>query len=329
MKENFEGKIKLSIVIPVYNVEDTIERAVESIFLNDFKNIEVLLIDDGSTDNSGLICDELSKKLDKVYCYHKDNGGLSSARNYGLKRISGELIAFLDSDDYFLPECIDKVIDDFKNNNPEIVCFGLKKGKTEEDAIELISSRKIGSSNSEAVELLFKSKAIDFYAWNKVFKKEIFNNIEFPEGKLYEDMVPIYHAFKAAHTIDILDFAGIFYFQNGDSIVYQDFNPKQYDNIIQRKILLNDVKKDFPEFLNLAIARLVDGYLSTGFKIGNSKRDNLDRKKYYNTSKVEIKEILKKVKGNKEVSFAKRVALYLYLTNSGLYSVLYKKILRK
>lgn len=329
MKENLENEIKLSIVIPVYNVETTIERAVQSLFANDYSNIEVLLIDDGSTDNSGVICEELSKKSDRIHCYHKENGGLSSARNYGLKRISGDLIAFLDSDDYYLPGCIDKVMDDFQKNTPEIICFGLKKGKTEEEAIELIGNRQVGCSNTEAVELLFKSKAIDFYAWNKVFKKEIFKTIEFPEGKLYEDMVPIYHAFKMAQTIDILDFTGIFYFQNSNSIVYQDFNPKQYDNIIQRKILLNNVKADFPDLLNLAIARLVDGYLSTGFKIGLSKRENPERKKYYEISKMEIKSLLKEIKLNREVSFAKRIALYLYLFNSNLYSVLYKQILKK
>lgn len=329
MKESSENNNKLSIVIPVYNVESTVERAVQSLFANSYKNIEVLLIDDGSTDNSGIICEELSKRSDKIYCYHKENGGLSSARNYGLKRTSGNLITFLDSDDYYLPGCIDKVMDDFKINAPEIICFGLKKGKTEENAIELISNRQIGCNNSDAIELLFKSKAIDFYAWNKVFKKEVFCDIEFPEGKLYEDMVPIYHAFKKAQTIDILDFAGIFYFQNSSSIVYQDFNPKQYDNITQRKILLNNVKTDFPKFLNLAIARLVDGYLSTGFKIGFSKRENSDRKKYYDISKVEIKNLLREVKNNSEIPFTKKIALYLYLFNSDLYSVLYKQILKK
>lgn len=87
MKENSENKMKLSIVVPVYNVETTIERAVQSLFENKYKNIEVLLIDDGSTDNSGVICKGLSKKSDKIYCYHKENGGLSSARNFGLKKL--------------------------------------------------------------------------------------------------------------------------------------------------------------------------------------------------------------------------------------------------
>lgn len=329
MKVNSENDLKLSIVVPVYNVEATVERAVESLFDNNFKNIEVLLIDDGSTDNSGMICEELANKSDKISCYHKKNGGLSSARNYGVKRASGNLIAFLDSDDYYLPGCIDEVMSDFQKHAPDIICFGLKKGKDESNSVELIHDRKIGCGNSEAVELLFKSKAVDFYAWNKVFKKEIIDNIEFPEGKLYEDMVPIYSAFKAAQAIDILDFIGIFYFQNSNSIVYQDFNPKQYDNITQRKILLDKIKIDFPKFLNLANARLVDGYLSTGFKIGLSNEENPEKKKYYDISKTEIKSLLKEIRSNEEISLTKRIALHLYLLNSSLYSVLYKKILKK
>lgn len=329
MKENSENSFKLSIVVPVYNVEDTLERAVQSLFDNDFGNIEVLLIDDGSTDSSGQICEELSRTSEKIYCFHKENGGLSSARNYGLKRVSGDLVAFLDSDDYYLPGCIDKVMSDFQINTPDIVCFGLKKGKTEANSIEFIGDRQISCSNAEAIELLFNSKAVDFYAWNKIFKKKLFDNVEFPEGKLYEDMMPVYQTFKTARTIDILDFAGIFYFQNSNSIVYQDFNPKQYDNITQRKVLLDEVTKDFPEFINLANARLIDGYLSTGFKIGLSKKDSPERNHFYNTSKMEIRSLLKEIKGSREVSYTKRLALYLYLVNPNLYSILYKQILKK
>lgn len=329
MKENSENSFKLSIVVPVYNVEDTLERAVQSLFDNDFGNIEVLLIDDGSTDSSGQICEELTKTSEKIYCFHKENGGLSSARNYGLERVSGDLVAFLDSDDYYLPGCIDKVMNDFQINTPDIVCFGLKKGKTEANSIEFIGDRQISCSNAEAIELLFNSKAVDFYAWNKIFKKKLFDNVEFPEGKLYEDMMPVYQTFKTARTIDILDFAGIFYFQNSNSIVYQDFNPKQYDNITQRKVLLDEVTKDFPEFINLANARLIDGYLSTGFKIGLSKKDSPERNHFYNTSKMEIRSLLKEIKGSREVSYTKRLALYLYLVNPNLYSILYKQILKK
>lgn len=329
MKVSLESKVMLSVIVPVYNVETTLERAVKSLFDNKFNNIEVLLIDDGSTDKSGDICERLSRNSDNVFCYHKENGGLSSARNYGLRKAKGSLIAFLDSDDYYLPGCIDLVMKDFLKNSPDIICFGLKKGKNEEDSIELLHKEYVRCDGTEGVKLLFESKAVDFYAWNKIFRKEIINDIEFPVGKLYEDMVPIYKAFKKANTIDILNFAGVFYFQNDSSIVYQEFNPKQYDNITQRKILLDDVKSDYPLFLNLAYARLVDGYLSTGFKIGLSNRSNPDRERYYEKSKLEVRNLQREIKGKREISLIKRIALHLYLINSRLYSILYKQILKK
>ncbi|MDT2820798.1 glycosyltransferase family 2 protein [Enterococcus devriesei] len=327
MNLNLENK--LSIVVPVYNVETTIERAVQSLFENEYKNVEVLLIDDGSTDTSGTICDKLSKKSDNIYCYHKENGGLSSARNYGLKKVNGNFIAFLDSDDYYLPGCIDRVMNDFQENDPDIVCFGLKKGKTEDESIELVEKKKIGCNTSEAVELLFRSKATDFYAWNKVFKRHLFNDIEFPEGKLYEDMVPIYHAFKKAKTVDILDFTGIFYFQNSNSIVYQDFNPKQYDNISQRKILLEYINIEFPELSAQANNRVIDGYLSTGFKIANSSSNNIGSLKTYKASKKEVSKLLSDHEFKKTITITRKIAIYIYILNAKLYRFLYKLVLKK
>lgn len=329
MKANSESKTMLSVVIPVFNVETTIERAVKSVFKNEFHNFEIILINDGSTDNSGEICEKLSKASDKIYCYHKENGGLSSARNYGIKKARGKLISFLDSDDYYLSGCLDRVIKDYYENSPDIISFGLKKGENEWDSIEFVENKKIGCNNVEAVELLFKSKAVDFYAWNKVFKKSLFTSIEFPEEKLYEDMVPIYQVFKTAQTVDILNFAGIFYFQNGNSIVYQDFSLRQYDNIDQRKILLKNIREDYPHFVYLAYIRLVDGYLSTGFKIAMSKRNNLQTLEAYNVSKREIADLFSEMDYKKRIPILKRIALFLYRTNLSLYGFLYKKVLKK
>ncbi|HBM6673881.1 TPA: glycosyltransferase family 2 protein, partial [Enterococcus faecium] len=138
-----------------------------------------------------------------------------------------------------------------------------------------------------------------------------------------------YEAFRAASKIDILPFSGIFYYQNNDSIVYQSFNSKQYDNILQRKILVDEVKKDYPRLINLANARLVDGYLSTGFKITGKNQNQKEKQKYYNQSKREIKSIYSKIRSNNEISIAKKLALFLYLINPKTYFILYKKVLKK
>ncbi|HAP9445642.1 TPA: glycosyltransferase family 2 protein, partial [Enterococcus faecium] len=217
MNQNLEKQTKLSIIIPFYNAKNTLKRAVDSVLTQGYPNIEILLIDDGSTDGSSDIGDEIANLESKVACYHLENAGPSVARNCGIKEATGNLVGFLDSDDYFLPDCFNNVLKDYHRNYPDIIAFGLSKGKNIENANLFVPEKKIGCSSEEAIEQMFRSKAVDFYVWNKFFKRELFNHIVFPENKLYEDMVPMYEAFRAASKIDILPFSGIFYYQNNDS----------------------------------------------------------------------------------------------------------------
>ncbi len=329
MKKNLENSIKLSIIIPFYNAKKTLERAVDSVISQEYKNIEILLIDDGSTDGSDRVCAKITKDRKNIFYYAIEKGGVSAARNIGLEKACGDVICFLDSDDYYLSGCFYKVLEDFYQNNPDIVAFGFRKGASEENSLKLIP-QKSGTLNShEGIEQLFRDKAIDFYLWNKFFKRELFSHITFPEGKLYEDMVPTYEAFKMASKIDILDFSGIFYYQNNESIVYQSFNKNQYDNVTQRKILLNKINQDFPELLSLAKSRLIDGYLSTGFKISKEDLNQEIPKEYYVKSVKEIKIFSKEIKNDKEVSFLKKIALKLYMISPKVYFILYKNYLGK
>ncbi|HBT4478988.1 TPA: glycosyltransferase family 2 protein, partial [Enterococcus faecium] len=105
MNQNLEKQTKLSIIIPFYNAKNTLRRAVDSVLTQGYPNIEILLIDDGSTDGSSDIGDEIANLESKVACYHLENAGPSVARNYGIKEATGNLVGFLDSDDYFLPDC--------------------------------------------------------------------------------------------------------------------------------------------------------------------------------------------------------------------------------
>ncbi|EKR9295957.1 glycosyltransferase family 2 protein, partial [Enterococcus faecalis] len=297
--------IKISFIVPVFNVQDTLVRAVQSIEgqLKE-ENYEIILIDDGSTDKSGEVAEKIKKKNSKINVYHKKNGGLSSARNYGLERASGELIAFLDSDDYYLPDTFSKILATFENEQNDMTIFGLVKGNEQKEE-SMIPYAKVEIETVNGIKRLFEDKSVDFYAWNKVYRKSLFKEVRFPEGKLYEDMVPIYQVSKKARQITFIDIAGIYYYQNENSIVHQRFKEKQYDNIQQRKILLENVKNDFPELNNLAYARLGDGYLSTGFKI-TTKPIN---KSFLIKTRNEVKILLPKLRKNTKFSRAKQLAL--------------------
>lgn len=333
MKRNCEFKeAVLSIIVPVYNVQDTLERAVLSIIQQKLEDFEIILIDDGSTDKSGAICDQLAEKYTAIKAYHKKNGGLSDARNFGIKKAVGELVTFLDSDDYYINNVLVKVLMHYKKKNRliDIICFGLEKGTIREQALKLQPEKKENLTNREAISEMLTNKSVDFYAWNKVYKTSLFQTIQFPVGKLYEDMVPVFQLFKKAERIDVLDVCGIFYYQNQESIVYQNFNAKQYDNIDQRKILLGLIIENFPDLKQRANSRLADGYLSTGFKIsGGLKNKDNKAKTYYDFSTQELKKLWLNNEFTSSISTSKKMALSLYRFMPELYYYLYKFVLRK
>ncbi|MBP1043668.1 glycosyltransferase family 2 protein [Vagococcus sp. BWB3-3] len=320
----------VSVIVPVYNVEKTLNRAIESIIKqsSDQYDLEIILVNDGSTDSSSTICEDWASKCSEIVCYHKENGGLSSARNYGLKKASGSIISFLDSDDYFMDNTFFQVIPFFIENEIDIAVFGIEKGSLTESTKLTVTDRIIDNKEKN-IEQLFTEKAVDFYAWNKIYRSTLFKEIAYPEGKLYEDVMPTYQLVNASSRISYHSIVGIFYFQNPDSIVYQHFNSKQYDNIDQRKILLNSIRIDYPQLLPLAISKLADGYLSTGYKITSVKGNETEREQYLTKIRHDIKNNEEKIVGNKAVPLTKRMALRLLLMNGNLYNRLYKLVLKK
>ncbi|BAL62342.1 glycosyltransferase family 2 protein [Melissococcus plutonius] len=317
----------LSIIVPVYNVEKTIERAVKSIINQSYKNLEIILVNDGSTDKSGQIIEKLAEDYNIISAYHKENGGLSSARNYGIARASGEIIGLLDSDDYYMPDFFENVIPYFNQEELDIVAFGFVKGNDKLKKYYLPEQKTL--SNTQAIiKELFINQSVDFYAWNKFYRRKLFKNIEYPEGRLYEDVIPTYELMKKTRKVQYLSIAGLFYYQNPESIIYQQFNPRQYDNIDQRIVLLKKIRQEFPELTNLAQKKLIDGYLSTGFKLTTKTKDSRDQKKYLKKLRNEIKQQYFKLMTTSS-PLTKKLALNLLYINAPLYNKLYKLILKK
>lgn len=181
-------KKKISIVIPVYNVENYLKECVDSLINQEQSNLtEIILIDDGSKDTSGLICDEYSNKYDNVIVIHQQNSGQSKARNNGIKKSSGEYIMFVDSDDYLDDEkIISKILRIIELNSPDLIMYGFKKMYENSDKVY---EKKIISGNIDIKKLIEKN----YYKgcpWDKIIKKKILidNNIFFPEGMLSEDI---------------------------------------------------------------------------------------------------------------------------------------------
>ena len=178
----------ISVIIPVYNVENYVEKCVESVINQTWDNLEIILVDDGSKDLSGLLCDKLAEKYKNVQVIHQENKGLSVARNVGLEKSKGEWIAFLDSDDWIEPEMYQILHDTAVNNNTLISsCFSRdiidgKAAHVEEDGrVKILNHRDI-------INGLLSGKTMRFEVWNKLWNRELIGDVRFVPGQVAEDV---------------------------------------------------------------------------------------------------------------------------------------------
>ncbi len=211
---------KISVIVPVYNVEKYLERCVESIFKQTYKNIEIILVDDGSTDNSGKICDKFLKKDERVKVIHKENGGLSDARNAGLEILSGKYIMFVDSDDWISPAMVEKMYRVLKLYNTELVVCEPIYAYENYISMPKLSGKSFMLDKENALELLIADRKFRTNAWNKLYSRKLWMNIRFPKGKHYEDVRTMYNIYELCDNIAFLDQGLYYYFQREQSIVH-------------------------------------------------------------------------------------------------------------
>ena len=210
---------KISIIVPVYNVEKYLEKCLKSIISQTYKNLEIIVVNDGSIDNSLEICKKFEKIDKRIKVIDKENGGLSDARNAGLKIATGDYIGFVDSDDYIAEDMFETLGKLLKEHNAEISIVSYYEMMDN----RLLDVQKDGTldimNKEEAIKELLIDKKIQSYAWNKLFKKEIFEGIIFPTGKNFEDIATTLLLFEKADKIVRLEEPKYFYLRRNDSIV--------------------------------------------------------------------------------------------------------------
>lgn len=234
----------ISIIVPVYNVEKYIEKCVNSIINQTYKNIEIILVDDGSKDRSGEICDELKLKDNRIKIIHKQNGGLSDARNAGMKIANGNYIGFVDSDDYIKEDMFETLYELCKKYNSDISIVSYYE-IYHDKVIGVRDSKKLYELNKiDAMKEILIDRAIQSYAWNKLFKRELFEQIEFPTNKNFEDIATTLLLFERADKVVLLEDPKYYYVRRDDSIVgnrnYKTY--KDYLDVIYDKYLYLDGK---------------------------------------------------------------------------------------
>lgn len=192
----------ISIIVPVYNIEDYLPQCIDSLLAQSYVNIELLLVDDGSTDGSGRIADSYAKRDHRVRVFHQPNGGISSARNTGLDAMHGDYVMFVDGDDFVEMDYCKTALELALEHQVDIVAFGFNKYWPDHDKyIPLKTSHSRLMDKESAIRELIRRRDVMFnYVWNKIFARHLFDGIRFPVGRSFEDLAILYLLFDKAST---------------------------------------------------------------------------------------------------------------------------------
>jgi len=212
------GKL-VSIIIPVYNVEAYVEKCIESVKSQSYSQLEIILVDDGSTDESGVYCDRQAVSDSRIKVIHKKNGGLSDARNAGLDIATGEYIFFADSDDYIKSDAIGKLVEQLEQDDCDVVACGIEMVWDDETLNRPFTAETSGMwDGRQAVLEMQRNNTICSVAWNKLYRASLWKDIRFPVGKLHEDEYTTYKILYKSGRVEFIPDMLYCYYQRSTGI---------------------------------------------------------------------------------------------------------------
>ena len=307
-----ENNDLISIIVPIYKVEKYLRVCINSIIGQTYKNIEIILVDDGSPDNCGEICEEYSKMDFRIKVIHKKNGGLSDARNVGIQNSNGKYICFVDSDDYIDSKFVEILYNSIIKNDVRIAQCGIKKVTQNSKIIE-----SIGYENSEVKDSkqmlkdLYDTHWENILVWNKMYLKQSFEDVRFPKGKIHEDEFTTHKVLYKVEKISIVDSYLYNYRQNEDSITGKKFNLKRLDILEAIESRLDFFQKNkenelYKLTLENYLAVLRNMYINVEKYISDSTKIKKELKnKYMEKCKILLK--------NYDITFLKIIKMKLFI----------------
>lgn len=286
---------KLSVIIPVFRTEKYLEKCLLSVLSQSYPDLEIILVDDGSDDSCPAICDKYASEYEKIKVIHKSNGGLSSARNVGLEKATGDFVTFVDSDDYIENDMYSYMMS--ARENCDIVCcshFVEKDGKkTKAPSFE----EKTVLDTDSAVREILKDGKVKNYVWNKIFRRELFSDVRFPEGMAFEDIPVTPVLFTKANLVCVLPDAKYNYIIRSDSISKTESIANLCDRFRAHLMRYDALSDKYPEERAtmqkqmLHAARLLAFGLSQQYSEENSEIAFETCFSYYKERKEEIVEL--------------------------------------
>lgn len=248
---------KISVIVPVYKVEPFLDRCVQSIVNQSYSNLEIILVDDGSPDKCPTMCDAWAKKDSRIKVIHKENGGLSDARNVGMSIATGELVGFVDSDDWIAPNMYQHLYDLMVKDNSDIVACGIKMIWEDKTPSRILTKSGCCVLNKEeAMRAIIEESWLKQPVWNKLYKMALIRDIHFPVGKYHEDVFWSYQAIARAERVSVSDHVGYFYVQRSGSIMGEGYSLKRLDAVEAKYQMLEFIRRNYPTLVSVCETEL-------------------------------------------------------------------------
>ncbi len=309
----------ISVIVPIYNMEKYLNKCVDSILNQTYSNIEILLIDDGSTDLSVKICDEYMKTDSRIKVFHKKNGGLSDAKNFGIKKASGKYVAFVDSDDWIENNMYENMYYKLKDTKSNIVVCGRYIEYENGEKKEWYNKNEIIMNKEQSLIYLNSFYNFDMSSCDKLYEKSLFDNIEFPYGKRCEDAYTTYLLFNKADRVTYIPKCFYHYFQRSGSISRNEKINMDYIYAAEEQLEFFTTK--YPHLRYIAETNYAFSVKSI-FQVSVERKLQLTDE--FNLKKKEVKKYYKSILNNKYITMKKKLTYILF----AFFSILYKLLLK-
>lgn len=295
----------ISVIVPIYKVEPYLDRCVESIVNQTYKNLEIILVDDGSPDNCPAMCDVWAQKDCRIRVIHKLNGGLSDARNSGIAIATGAFIGFVDSDDWIATTMYEKLYETMKKNNCNMTACGIQlvdENGEESDITVTYETQSTSLRGEQAMRAVIEEKGVAPTVWNKLYRADCVKDIPFAVGKTHEDVFWTYQAVHASQSVVVIPDQLYFYVQRSSSIMNSAFSLRRLDALEGKQIRLEFIKRYYPSLVSRAKRDLLFFSLYLVQQSYGSK----DRK-----IRHEVHTYVKKLIKNNKITFQEHSDFYL------------------
>ena len=312
---------EISVIVPVYNAENTICACVDSILNQSYRDFELILVDDGSQDGSLQVCANYAEKDCRIRACRIEHGGLSAARNYGIDQARGTYLTFVDSDDYLGRECLELLADMIHKYPVGIAVIKESAVAAGKEAVihraEVRASAELLSKEQALREVLVGQDKFGVGACGKIYHRKLWEQIRFPVGVLYEDLVTIPWVFALCEQVAYHPSVQYYYVMNPGSITHHPISEKDWDIIRNVKQLTDYIEAEFPQLHDAAVARMVKDHICYLYRLVDSK----EYRRIYSELRKDYQAYWREALRNSEVPVRHKMQMLLLLTSPSLYKV--------